>query len=124
MEGTSLLSLPEGMQISQIQATENGFVITIVTTHPTSCCPLCSERSSSIQGHYRRTLRDAPCAGRQVQLLLTVRKFYCRNPLCERHPCLPSVSQPLWSPGPGQRFGIASRSPPLDWQRVAKEELD
>ena len=27
---------------------------------------------------------DAPCAGRQVQLILTVRKFYCRNPYCSR----------------------------------------
>jgi len=84
MEGTKLLSLPEGMVIEQIQLTENGLVIALVATHPTSCCPLCSEPSSSVHCHYRRVLRDAPCAGRQVQLLLTVRKFYCRNPFCER----------------------------------------
>lgn len=84
MEGSKLLSLPEGMLIEQIQITENGLVIAVVTTHPTSCCPLCSEASSSIHSHYQRVLRDAPCAGRRVQLLLTVRKFYCRNPLCER----------------------------------------
>ncbi len=84
MEGTSLLSLPEGMRIEQIQITENGLVIMVVATSPTSCCPLCSEPSSSIHCHYRRVLRDAPCAGRQVQLLLTVRKFSCRNPYCER----------------------------------------
>jgi len=29
-------------------------------------------------------VRDVPCAGRRVQLFLTVRKFYCRNPYCER----------------------------------------
>ncbi len=84
MEGTPLLPLPEGMRISQIQTTENGLVIAIDATHPTSCCPLCAERSSSIHSHYRRVARDAPCAGRRVQLLLTVRKFYCRNPFCER----------------------------------------
>jgi transposase len=84
MEGTSLLALPEGMQIDQIQITEAGLVITIVATHPTSCCPLCSEVSPSIHSHYLRSLRDAPCAGRRVQLVLTMRKFYCRNPLCER----------------------------------------
>ncbi|HAT45025.1 MAG TPA: ISL3 family transposase [Ktedonobacter sp.] len=84
MEGTSLLHLPEGMLIDQIQITENGLVIEIVATHPTSCCPLCSQMSSSIQSHYRRVLRDAPCAGRRVQLVLTARKFYCRNALCER----------------------------------------
>lgn len=84
MEGTSLLQLPEGMLVDQIHITENGLVIEVVATHPTSCCPLCSQMSSSIQSHYRRVLRDAPCAGRRVQLLLTVRKFYCRNALCER----------------------------------------
>lgn len=84
MEGTALLQLPEGMKIEQIQITENSLVIEIAATSPTSGCPLCSELSSSIHCHYQRTLRDAPCAGRRVQLLLTVRKFTCRNPYCER----------------------------------------
>src|SRR2546430_7867585 len=70
MERTSLLALPEGMQIEQIQITENGLVIQIAATTPTSCCPLCAEISSSIHCHYQRTLPDAPCAGRRVQLLL------------------------------------------------------
>ena len=75
MEGTPLLSLPEGMLIEQIQITENGLVIALVATHPTSCCPLCSEPTASIHSHYRRVVHDAPCAGRRVQLVLTVRKF-------------------------------------------------
>src|SRR5206468_8991960 len=84
MERTPLLPLPEGMLIDEIQITENGLVIAVVATHPTSCCPLCSDLSSSIQSHYRRVLRDVPCAGRRVQLFLTVRKFSCRNLLCQR----------------------------------------
>jgi transposase len=84
MEGTSLFSLPEGMLVEHIQITENGIVIEVVATVPTSCCPLCSEPSSSIHCHYRRILRDVPCVGRRVQLFLTVRKFSCRNPLCQR----------------------------------------
>jgi transposase len=84
MERTPLLPLPEGMLIDQVEVIEDGLVITLVATHPTSCCPLCSVVSSSIQSHYRRILRDAPCAGRRVQLLLTVRKFYCRNAYCQR----------------------------------------
>jgi transposase len=84
MEETSLLFLPEGLQIEQIQITETGLVIEVVATTPTSCCPSCSEPSSSIHCHYRRTLRDVPCGGRPVQLLLTVRKFSCRNPYCDR----------------------------------------
>ena len=84
MERTPLLPLPEGMLIDEIQITENGLLIAVIATHPTSCCPLCSEASDSIQSHYRRVLRDAPCAGRPVRLVLTVRKFYCRNPYCPR----------------------------------------
>src|SRR5712691_75034 len=82
MEATSLFSLPEGMVVDQIQITENGLLIAVVATSPTSCCPLCSQPSSSIHCHYRRVLRDAPCAGRRVQLFLTVRKFSCRNRYC------------------------------------------
>ena len=84
MERTPLLPLPEGMLIDQIEIAKDGLVITAVATHPTSCCPLCSVVSSSIQSHYHRRVRDAPCAGQRVQLLLKVRKFSCRNPCCER----------------------------------------
>lgn len=84
MEGTSLFSLPDGMLVEQIQITDSGIIVEVIATFPTSCCPLCSEPSESIHCHYRRTLRDAPCAGRRVQLFLTVRKFSCCNPLCQR----------------------------------------
>ncbi len=84
MERTQLLPLPEGMFIDQIQEAEASLTITVIATHPVSCCPLCLEASSSIHSLYRRKLADVPCAGRQIQLLLTVRKFFCRNPLCER----------------------------------------
>src|SRR5258708_18535830 len=84
MEGTSLFSLPEGMVVEQMQITESSVVSEVVATVPTSCCLLCSDPSSSIHCHYCRTLRDVPCAGRRVQLLLTIRKCSCRNPVCSR----------------------------------------
>jgi transposase len=83
MEGT-LLQLPEGMQIEQIQITEHGLVIEVAATPSTSCCPLCSEASSSVHCHSRRIVRDVPCAGRPVQLRLTIRTFTCCNPYCKR----------------------------------------
>ena len=84
MEEASLFGSPEGMRVEHIQITEQGLVIEIEASHPTSCCPLCTQPSDSIKTHYRRVLRDAPCAGRQVQLILTVRKFYCRNAYCSQ----------------------------------------
>lgn len=84
MEKTVLFDLPEEMQVLQIQITDNGLVVGVVATSPTSQCPLCLESSDSIHCHYCRTLSDVPCVGRRVQLRVTVRKFTCRNPLCPR----------------------------------------
>lgn len=84
MDATLLFPLPEGMLIEEIQAIETGLHLTVRATHPTSCCPLCSQASRSVHSHYQRKLNDTTCAGRQVQLCLTVRRFYCRNRLCER----------------------------------------
>jgi transposase len=84
MNATLLFPLPEGMLIEDIQATETSLNLTVRATHPTSCCPLCSQASSSIHSHYQRILGDASCVGRCVRLSLTVRRFYCRNRLCER----------------------------------------
>ena len=84
MEETHLLSLPEGLRVDQIQMTPQGLLIEVIATAETACCPLCGETSSSVHCHYQRTLRDVPCAGRPVQLHLTVRKFSCRNAHCSR----------------------------------------
>jgi len=39
MEGSVLLNLPEGMRLDQIQITEQGLLIEVRATSPTSCCP-------------------------------------------------------------------------------------
>src|SRR5437763_12595053 len=84
MKAAVLLGLPESMEIDQIQITETGLVVSVVSTDPQSCCPLCSQPSSHVHSYYHRILKDAPCVGRQLQLQLSVRKFYCRNPDCSR----------------------------------------
>jgi transposase len=84
MKEAALLALPGGMEIDQIQITETGLVVSVISTSSQSCCPLCSQPSSHIHSYYHRSLKDAPCVGRQLQLSLTVRKFLCRNPDCSR----------------------------------------
>jgi len=97
MKEAALLGLPEGMEIDQIQITDTGLVVEVSSTHPQSCCPLCSQPSSYVHSHYDRTLKDAPCVGRQLQLRLSVRRFFCRNPLCLRKVFterLPDLAEP------------------------------
>ncbi len=84
MKEATLLALPEGMKVDQIQIREAGLVVEVTSTTSSSSCPLCLQPSSHIHSYYRRTLSDAPCVGRQLQLILTVRKFLCRNPDCLR----------------------------------------
>jgi len=82
---SSLFSLPEGLQVERIELQENLFVVAIVSVLSSSCCPLCSQASLQIHRWYQRTLRDVPCAGRQVVFHLSVRKVFCRNPDCARN---------------------------------------
>src|SRR5207248_11351228 len=84
MKEAALLALPEGMEIDQIQITETGLEVSVISTHPQSCCPLCSQPSSHIHSRYHRSLKDAPCVGRQLQLSLMVRQFFCRTPDCSQ----------------------------------------
>jgi transposase len=97
MKEAALLALPEGMEIDQIQITERGLVVSVISAHPQSCCPLCSQPSSHVHSRYHRTLKDAPCVGRPLQLSLTVRKFFCRNADCSRKVFterLPELAEP------------------------------
>ncbi len=70
--------------MESIEQTESDLVISVVSTYPTSCCPLCSWPSSSVHSSYHRSVRDVPCGGQSVRLALTVRKFFCRNAGCQR----------------------------------------
>jgi transposase len=47
-------------------------------------CPLCGHIASHIRSTYTRHVADVPCAGRQVQLVLRVRKFRCDTTDCPR----------------------------------------
>src|SRR5258706_14334687 len=84
IEGVSFLPLPAGMCMESIEKTESDLVVSVVSTSPTSCCPLCSVPSSSVHSSYHRSVRDVPCGGQSVRLSLTVRKFFCRNAGCQR----------------------------------------
>ena len=84
MEGSALLSLPEGFQISTIERQETGLLIHVRSTLPTGKCPLCGEVSDAIHSHYQRRLKYLLCAGEPIALALSVRKFFCCNQHCSR----------------------------------------
>lgn len=84
MPTTPLVSLPEGLDITSVSETAEELLIRVTSNRSSSLCPLCAMPSESIHSYYRRKPADLPCTGRPIRLLLTVRKFFCRNPSCQQ----------------------------------------
>src|SRR5690242_14290359 len=63
-----------------LSATE--LVVRVACQTPSLPCPECHQPSTHLHGMYQRTIADLPCAGRNVFLILRVRKFFCRTPTC------------------------------------------
>jgi len=79
---SSVFHFPAGITIDSIDPGANELVIGIACDAPSMPCPQCHQPSFRIHGHYHRTVADLPCAGRNVLLLLTVRKFVCSTSSC------------------------------------------
>lgn len=84
MEQISFLALGDGLIVEQVIEEAHQFIVQVRSTMPASCCPLCGGHSDFIHSQYQRRLADVPCAGRAVQLHLTVRRFSCHNASCAR----------------------------------------
>src|SRR6266487_3447094 len=84
MPTTPLLPLPQGLEITSISDTSEELLVRVTSYRQTSCCPLCGTPSSAIHSYYPRKPGDLPCAGCPIRLLLTVKKFFCREVTCSR----------------------------------------
>jgi transposase len=94
---SSVFHFPVGITIDSIDPSASELVIGIACDRPTMPCPECQRPSARIHSRYQRMVADLPCAGRNVILLLTVRKFVCSTPTCPRKiftERLPGLVQP------------------------------
>ena len=87
MPTTPLFPLPVGLEMTSISDTPEELLGSVTSYRASSPCPQCAMPSSAIHSSYQRHPRDLPCVGRPIRLVFTVRKFFCRNPDCSRHPC-------------------------------------
>src|SRR5690242_7446724 len=60
----------------------DGVRITTRTRTVSAACRRCGQASASGHDRYPRWLRDLPCGGRPVEVLVSVRRFRCANPAC------------------------------------------
>src|SRR5437588_6872578 len=79
---SSILHLPAGIAILSVHPSATELVIRVACHAPSMPCPECHQPSTRIHGSYQRTIADLLCAGRNVLLMLTVRKFVCSTPTC------------------------------------------
>lgn len=84
MDFSSLFALPNGLEVAETSFTDFVLTLSLVATAPTAMCPLCGQASQHIRSSYTRHVADVPSAGRQVQLVLRVRKFLCDTTNCPR----------------------------------------
>jgi transposase len=84
MEVSSLLSLPDGLEVAQLAIMDDVLYIDVVATAEGRACPLCAEVATHVRSYYTRVVADVPCAGHRVQIMLHVRKFRCDTASCPR----------------------------------------
>ena len=69
------------VQVEGVEVAEE-ITLTLRTRSLTASCPSCGTASSRIQSRYTRTLRDLPCVGRPIRLIMHVRRFFCKKSTC------------------------------------------
>src|SRR5712691_1671539 len=84
MDFSSLFALPDGLEVAETSVTGPVLMFSLVAIATAALCPLCGQESQHIRSFYTRHVADVPCAGRQVQLILRVRKFRCDTTDCPR----------------------------------------
>src|SRR6266699_5184908 len=77
-----VLHPPAGITITSVHPSVTELVVCVACHAPSMPCPECQQLSDRVHGSYQRTVADLPCAGRNVLLMLTVRKFVCSTPNC------------------------------------------
>ena len=84
METPQFFPLGEGLELTQMERHEDQLVLHVTATSPSALCPLCQQPATRLHSRYRRTVKDLPCAGQRVRLILHVRKFFCETVTCMR----------------------------------------
>lgn len=84
MEMSYVFPLGEGLELTQMERNEEKLILHVRATSSRALCPLCAQPATRLHSRYRRAVKDLPCTGQQVQLILHVRKFFCDTAQCVR----------------------------------------
>jgi transposase len=74
--------LPDGLKAEQIEICGSAVVVHARGSSSTSACPRCGQTSRRRHSRYQRRLADLPAHGREVRIVLSVRRFRCSTFQC------------------------------------------
>jgi hypothetical protein len=70
--------------VEQLEASQEGIVLSVRSMAEGGSCPDCQISSSRVHSRDPRTVQDLPVSGIPLTLRLRVRRFFCDNPACVR----------------------------------------
>jgi len=73
-----------GFHLDAIHRCDEQLTLTATAVRKAAACPLCHRHSRRVHSHYQRRVADLPVCGIPVTIILSVRRFFCRNPRCPR----------------------------------------
>ncbi len=76
--------VPPGFSVLSSETSEAGVTLVIASSACFGICPCCGAHSVRIQSRYQRHVADLPISGRNVDLRVMVRRFWCDAVLCRR----------------------------------------
>ena len=75
---------PEGcVKITNVIERDSKIIIRLMSATNECECPGCKTKLTDYHGTYVRTVQDLPILGKEVQLMVNVREYQCRNEQCE-----------------------------------------
>ena len=84
MQVSTLSADPEAIRILSFISNPNSITILAQSSKPFGICPICQTISSRLHSRYVRQITDLPWHGVSIRILLSTRKFRCRNEICRR----------------------------------------
>jgi transposase len=84
MEMSQFLHLGDGLEVTHLERGDDHLRLYVTSTSRSCSCPVCGQPATRLHSRYRRVVKDLPCAGQQIQLILHVRKFFCDTAVCVR----------------------------------------
>lgn len=72
------------LQINAVEQSDDRLILVARGIQDMACCPDYQQPSERTNSHYRRHPTDLTCGGYDIQLKLTVPRFFCDNEQCPR----------------------------------------